>query len=130
MIFSGSEDGSAPYRAEVTKPPLLLVQSARDQCNAPDEGLELYGAVAQGDKWFLELLHAHHLPPFDDADRGAFDVVATTTISFLQFAVSHTLTASSLHSAGNARPLIGRMTQGGVGPSIAPYLDPPPCGPH
>lgn len=130
MIFSGSEDGKAPYRAEPSRPPLLLVQSARDQCNAPDEGLELYGAISQGDKWFLELLHAHHLPPFDGEDRAAFDVVATTTTSFLQFALSQTLSTSSLLAAGNARPLVGRITRGGAGPSIAPYFDPPPCGFH
>jgi hypothetical protein len=130
MIFSGSEDGSAPYGAEPVKPPLLLVQSARDQCNAPDEGLELYRAVAQGDKWFLELLHAHHLPPFDGEDRAAFEVVDTTTLSFLQYTLTQSLNAAALHAAGNARPLVGRLTRGGAGPSIAPYLDPPPCGPH
>jgi len=130
LIFSGSEDGTAPYRAEPSEPPLLLVQSARDQCNAPNEGLKLYGAISQGDKWFLELRHAHHLPPFDGEDRAAFDVVATTTTSFLQFALSHTLSTSSLHAEGNARPLVGRMTRGGAGPTIAPYLDAPPCGYH
>jgi len=130
MIFSGAEEGGAPYRAEPSRPPLLLVQSANDQCNAPGEGLELYGAIAQGDKWFLELLHAHHLPPFDGEDRAAFDVVATTTTSFLQFALSSTLSTSSLNAAGNSRPLVGRMTRGGAGPTIAPYLDPPRCGFH
>jgi predicted dienelactone hydrolase len=130
MIFSGSEERGAPYGAEPAKPPLLLVQSARDQCNAPDEGVELYRAVDQGDKWFLELLHAHHLPPFDGEDRAAFDVVDTTSTAFLQFTLSHSLNASALHAAGNARPLVGRLTRGGAGPSIAPYLDPPPCGFH
>jgi hypothetical protein len=130
LIFSGAEEGGAPYGAEPAKPPLLLVQSARDQCNAPAEGVELYRAVAQGDKWFLELLHAHHLPPFDGEDRGAFDVVTMTTTSFLQFALTHSVNASALQAAGNARPLLGRLTRGGAGPSIAPYVDPPPCGPH
>jgi hypothetical protein len=130
LIFSGSEDGTAPYRAEPSTPPLLLVQSARDQCNAPDEGLELYGAVNQGDKWFLELLHAHHLPPFDDEDPAAFDLVASTTTSFLQLTLDHTSTTPSFRAAGNARPLVGRMTRGGAGPTIAPYLDPPLCGFH
>ena len=130
MIFSGSVDGKAPYRAEASRPPLLLVQSARDQCNAPDEGLELYGAVNQGDKWFLELLHAHHLPPFDAEDPGAFALVASTTTSFLQLTLDHTTTTASFQATGNARPLVGRMTRGGSGPTIAPYLDPPPCGFH
>jgi Chlorophyllase enzyme len=130
MIFSGSEERGAPYSAEPDKPAMLLVQSARDQCNTPEEGLELYRAVAQGDKWFLELLHAHHLPPFDGEDRAAFAVVATTTTSFLEFALTNYLNASALHAAGNARPLVGRLTRGGSGPSIAPYLNPPPCGFH
>jgi Chlorophyllase enzyme len=130
LIFSGAEEGGAAYRAEPARPPLLLVQSARDQCNAPAEGLELYGDIAQGDKWFLELLHAHHLPPFDDEDRAAFGVVATTTTSFLEFTLDHALNASSLHATGNARPLVAQLTRGGVGPAIAPYEDPPPCGFH
>jgi hypothetical protein len=130
MIFSGAEEGGAPYRAQPSKPPLLLVQSAHDQCNAPEEGLELYRAISQGDKWFLELLHAHHLPPFDGEDHAAFDGVATTTTSFLQYALDHSLGTATLHAAGNARPLVGRMTNGGAGPSIPPFLDPPPCGFH
>jgi hypothetical protein len=130
MIFSGAEEGSAPYRAEPSKPPLLLIQSAHDQCNAPEEGLELYGAISQGDKWFLELLHAHHLPPFDGEDRAAFDVVATATTSFLQYTLNHTLGPASFTATGNARPLVGRMTRGGAGPTIAPFVDPPPCGFH
>jgi hypothetical protein len=130
MIFSGAEEGGAPYGAEPAKPPLLLIQSAHDQCNAPEEGRELYGAVRQGDKWFLELLQAHHLPAFDGEDRAAFGVVASTTSSFLQFSLDHSLSAPALHSAGNARPLVGRLTRGGAGPYIAPYLHPPPCGFH
>jgi hypothetical protein len=130
MIFSGSKDGSAPYVDEPSRPPLLLIQSARDQCNAPEEGLELYAAIHQGDKWFLKLLHAHHLPPFDGEDRAAFDVVAATTTTFLQYALSATGSVFSLSVAGNARPLVGRLTRGGNGPAIAPFVDPPPCGFH
>ena len=130
MIFSGSEDGDSPYRAAPSRPPLLLVQSARDQCNAPGEGLELYGAIHQSDKWFLELLHAHHLPPFDGEDRAGFDVVATTTTAFLQYSLSHTRTIASMNSTGNARPLVGRLTNSSNGPAIAPFLNPPPCGYH
>jgi hypothetical protein len=130
MIFSGAEDGDAPYRAAPSRPPLLLVQSARDQCNAPVEGLELYGAIHQSDKWFLELLHAHHLPPFDGEDRAGFDVVATTTTAFLQYSLTHTRSIASMSAAGNVRPLVGRLSRAGSGPSIAPFLDPPPCGFH
>lgn len=130
LIFSGSKDGTAPYSAEASKPPLLLIQSAHDQCNAPEEGHELYDAVHQGDKWFLELLHAHHLPPFDGEDRAAFDVVVKTTTSFLGYSLDHTTSVSTLETTGNARPLVGRITQGGNGPTIAPFLNAPPCGFH
>jgi hypothetical protein len=130
MIFSGAEDGDSPYRSAPSRPPLLVVQSARDQCNAPAEGLELYGAIHQSDKWFLELLDAHHLPPFDGEDRGAFDVVAATTTAFLQYSLDHTRTVASMDSIANARPLVGRFSHAGSGPVIAPFLDPPPCGFH
>ena len=130
MIFSGAKHGTSAYAAEPSRPPLLLIQSARDQCNAPEEGLELYGAIHQGDKWFLELLHAHHLPPFDGEDHAAFDVVASTTTSFLDFSLNHSISAVALEAQGNARPLVGRLTHAGPGPDIAPYLNPAPCGYH
>jgi dienelactone hydrolase len=130
MIFSGSTHGTAPYSAQPTRPPMLLVQSARDQCNAPEEGRELYATIHQNDKWFLELLHAHHLPPFDGEDHGAFAVVAATTTAFLDYTLDQTVSVSSFVATGNARPLVAHMTQGGNGPSIAPYLNPAPCGYH
>ncbi len=130
LIFSGSTHGDAPYSAQPSRPPLLMVQSAQDQCNAPNEGLELYARIHQGDKWFLELLHAHHLPPFDGEDHAAFELVASTTTAFLQFALDQTVSASTFAASGNAQPLVGRMTQGGNGPSIPRYLNPPLCGYH
>ncbi len=129
IVMSGAVDGEAPYASTSTRSSLLVIQSARDQCNAPFYGLQIYRDVHQNNKWFLELLRAHHLPPFDGEDIVAFPVVARVTTSFLEFSLDDAL-PSSMTAEGNARPMITRMFHAGRGPYIAPYVDPPACGPH
>ena len=105
IVLSGQVDGVDPYGPLSPDPSLLLVQSVADQCNLFHNGVQLYRAIHQNNKWFLELRTAHHLPPFDGADVAAFDVVTHASIRFLQIALEG-------ETAERARRLRGREPAG------------------
>ncbi|HUZ41543.1 MAG TPA: hypothetical protein VMU68_09170 [Acidimicrobiales bacterium] len=131
IILSGAEDTYQSYATEASRPDLLVVQSRADQCNPMGHGVLLYDAIHQPNKWFLELLTAHHLPPFDGVDTAAFAVVRTTTIRFLQISLQGVSPSSSLVALGNQRPATARMYSGAKGPSmknVAPVKE--SCGPN
>ncbi|HEY5439367.1 MAG TPA: hypothetical protein VIJ99_10760 [Acidimicrobiales bacterium] len=130
LVMSGAVDGKAPYSSLPTRSPLLVIQSAFDQCNPSFFGLQIYRDIHQSNKWFLELLTAHHLPPIDGEDAAGFSVVAPVTTSFLEFTLNGSPTPAVVVAAGDARPKIAQMFHGGNGPYIAPFDDPPACGPH
>jgi len=118
IILSGSEDTAQSYADEASRPDLLVVQSLADQCNPVRSGVQLYDAIHQPNKWLLELLSAHHLPPFDGADAAAFGVAAAVTIRFLQWSLQGDLSSNNLAVVGDERPAIARMFVGANGPSL------------
>ncbi len=120
IIMEGDVGGRAPYRSSSSGPALLVIQSAQDHCNPARGALHLYRSVRQTNKWFLELLTAHHLPPFDGVDRHAFASVVATTNSFFQMSLDETSSAAQFLSVGNARPSTARLFRAGPGPNIAP----------
>jgi hypothetical protein len=130
LVMSGAEDGTAPYSSMASRSPLLVIQSAHDQCNPSFYGLQIYRAIHQTNKWFLELLTAHHLPPIDGEDPAGFSVVERVTTSYLEFTLNGVPSPGVVVAAGNARPRIARIFHAGAGPYIAPFDDPPACGPH
>jgi predicted dienelactone hydrolase len=130
VVMSGAEDGSAPYSSMAAHSPLLVIQSAHDQCNPSFYGLQIYRDIHQANKWFLELLTAHHLPPIDGEDPTGFSVVASVTTDYLEFSLNGVPSPSVFVAAGDARPRVARIFHAGGGPSIAPFDDPPVCGPH
>lgn len=120
IIMEGDEGGRAPYRSSSTGPELLVIQSAQDHCNPAHGALLLYRHVKQSDKWFYELMKAHHLPPFDGVDRTAFNSVVTTTTAFFKMSLDETITQEQLVTVGNAQPNTARIFHAGPGPNIAP----------
>jgi poly(3-hydroxybutyrate) depolymerase len=131
IIMSGAEDTSQSYATEASRPDLLVIQSLDDQCNAMHFGVQIYDAIRQPNKWFLELQTAHHLPPFDDADPSAFGTVATTTVQFLQISLERATPTISLLALGNERPTIARMffgEQGSLMNNVTPVKE--VCGPN
>jgi hypothetical protein len=130
IVMSAQEDGVSSYRSTSSDPALLVVQSAADRCNRASGSLRLYRDVHRGDKWFLELMRAHHLPPFTGEDPAAFTVVAGVTTRFLQVAFATASTASGIAAFGNARPGVARTYHAGRGPSIAPLTTAALCGLH
>ena len=123
IIMEGDEGGRAPYRSSSEDPALLVIQSAQDHCNPARGALRLYRAVQQSNKWFLELLTAHHLPPFDGVDPRAFASVVATTNSFLQMSLDETSSAAQLLGVGNGQPFTARIFRDGPGPNIAPLTN-------
>ena len=126
-MLSGAEDDGGPYRASVTRPDLLVVQSAADTCNAARASGRLYHDIGQNNKWFLELLRAHHLPPYDGADLAAFTVVSGVTTRFLQRALEPWAN-SNFVTFGASQPTVAQIFHAGPGPSIEPLKGPPHCG--
>jgi hypothetical protein len=118
IILSGAEDITQSYADEASRPDLLVVQSLADQCNPVRFGVQLYDGIRQPNKWFLELLTAHHLPPFDGADTPAFGVAAAVTIRFLQWSLQGDVSPNNLVVVGDERPAIARMFVGADGPSL------------
>jgi len=118
-VLSGAEIeiGPSAYGAPPDAPALLVVQSATDACNPPQDSVALYDAVPIADKWFLALERAPHLGPYDGADRAAFAVVARATTRFFELS----LRARSL--SGFARgvdpaPRLARLTTGPRAPAL------------
>ncbi len=119
MIFSGDEASGQAYATQPSRPNLLIVQSLTDQCNPIRYGVQLYDAIHQPNKWFLELQAAHHMPPFDGVDVSAFKAVAASTTRFLQISLDGETFPTRLLTFANQQPSVARMSTGGRGPSLA-----------
>ncbi len=118
IILSGAPDTYQSYASEASEPNMLMIHSLADACNPLHNGVQLYNEIHQTNKWFLELTTAHHLPPFDGTDRAAFQLVATTTINFLQSSLEGTVTPAYVTMTGGSAPSLGRMFAGVHGPSL------------
>jgi pimeloyl-ACP methyl ester carboxylesterase len=119
IVLSAKEDGVSNYQSLSSTPSLLVVQSAADRCNAPSGALTLYRAVHQRRKWFLELLTAHHLPPFDGADVRAFNLTVGVTTRFLHIALEGSIHSPDLLAYGNSQPTLAHLFHAGRGPVFA-----------
>ncbi|HVB71292.1 MAG TPA: hypothetical protein VND83_07315 [Acidimicrobiales bacterium] len=131
VVLSGDEDSAQSYRTEASRPNLLVVHSLADQCNPIHNGVKLYNAIRQPNKWFLELLTAHHLPPFDGTDASAFKVVVATSVRFLQISLEGMRFSTRFLAFANEQPTIARTYVGGLGRTlVSPPRLPENCGPN
>lgn len=130
IVMSAREDDVSAYRTLPTGPALLVVQSAADQCNPAFRAVHLYRDIQQRDKWFLELLMAHHLPPINGEDATGFKMVAGVSTLFLQLSTPVPRPSRSLMIYGNGQPAVARTFHGGQGPTIRTITPPFVCGPH
>lgn len=117
-VLSGSEIGSGPYGAAAGDAALLVVQSSTDRCNPPQESTELYDAIGQPAKWFLDIHHADHLPPYDGADAPAFDDVASVTERFFLLELRGLSPAAGFLAYGNRSPAVASLSSGALAPAI------------
>jgi fermentation-respiration switch protein FrsA (DUF1100 family) len=96
-------------------PPILLVQGDADGINPPAASITMYQADNTGPRFYLDLLGAGHLLPYEG--RGPAElVVARVTVDFLDryLAGSPTATAAMPHDAHVAG--VGTMTSGSQPP--------------
>lgn len=121
-VMSGEELAGA-YGASPGDPPLLVVQSATDECNPPQDSTALYDAVQQPDKWFLEILQAPHLGPYDDGDPSAFSAVAQVTTRFFQLELHAKTPAAGFLSFGSRWPAVARISTGASAPALPDLPD-------
>jgi dienelactone hydrolase len=103
-IFSGQKLGDdAIYGAPSPAPALLDVQSDADNCNSTQVATQLYDAIAPSSspRYFLELLGADHLGPYE-GQQPWFTSVRTTSTVFFENALdtSRSAGAAALESAG------------------------------
>ena len=106
-----------PYASVDGGPPLLVTQSATDQCNPPQNSTTLYAAIHQSDKWFLEIDHANHLPPYTGAltsQIASFNVVSAVTTAFFRDVSSGKKIGHSFLALGNLHPAVAHLTTGGT----------------
>lgn len=127
-ILSGEEDSAQAYAPPASDPALLVIQSAGDQCNPIRNAVKLYDDIHQSNKWFLELLTAHHLPPFDGADTASFPVVAATSTRFFRVALDGVNPTVSLVVYGNEHPSVAEMFTVGAHPTLSNANLPVSCG--
>jgi hypothetical protein len=62
--------------------PALFVQGSADPINPPAASLQLYQADATGTRYYLDVLRAGHLTPYE-GDRTQEQLVARVTTEFL-----------------------------------------------
>jgi hypothetical protein len=119
-VLSGAPlAGTQYYRVPASRPLLVVVQSAADECNFPQESTELYDSLG-GDKWFLELYDSNHLGPYDSSSAAALVVRATTAELFdvglgLSGAPSATI-VSQVRRSG-----VGELSNAPTAPPITPF---------
>jgi hypothetical protein len=114
-----------PYSSEANSPPLLVVQSATDECNPPQSATQLYNDIHQQKKWFLEIFEANHLPPYVGTDPAAFNVVVKVTTDFFNLTLRGDDPPGGLLGAGNGAPSVARFLSGERAPAIVPLIDDP-----
>jgi hypothetical protein len=107
---------------EVAGAPLLVVQSATDRCNPPQESTGLYSAIRESDKWFLTLESGDHLPPYTGtADLADFDLVSALTTAFFSQEFAHHRPLAAMAALAKASAGVGVLSSGPA-PALTPLV--------
>ena len=90
-------------------PPVLVVQSLTDACNAPANSSLLYDMLQGSTKWFLALEDASHLGPYVGLGSSA-TVVEKTTVAFFNLVTGRTGARSAAITAAGTRTGVSTIT--------------------
>lgn len=120
-VLSGAEfpRGVDVYSLPPAAPALLVVQSATDECNFPQESTRLYDALG-GHKWFLELDDASHLGPYAGTDADA-SIVTRATTDFFRIEVGYRSSGLAALALAADVPGMSSLRSAAVAPPIPPF---------
>jgi pimeloyl-ACP methyl ester carboxylesterase len=93
-------------------PPMLFVQATGDTCNPPWASVQLYKADETGTRYYLQLLGANHLIPYEG--HGAPEsIVARVTLAFLdRYAAGQQGSVAAMRQAGRVWGAAKLLTAG------------------
>jgi dienelactone hydrolase len=101
-VLSGAELASMPgqYFAKST-PPILFTQGNADTVNLPSDSIQLYSGDGTGVRYYLNLLGASHLSPYE-VRTPAEQVVARVTLAFFNgYVLGQAAGPAAMSQAGN-----------------------------
>jgi predicted dienelactone hydrolase len=103
-------------------PPMLFVQGTGDTCNPPSASAQLYTADETGTRYYLQLLGANHLTPYEG--HGAPElIVARVTLAFLdRYVAGQQGSIAAMRQAGRVWGAAELLTGGEM-----PQADTPPA---
>ena len=124
-VLSGAEwyfppNAPDPYANHPKAPPLLVVQSATDACNPPQDSAKLYDDDANQNKWFLEIFDADHLAPYIGTNAADLAIVARATTRFFEIEVAGGASGAKLAKIGDSEPQVAKITTGASAPAMTP----------
>ena len=101
-VLSGAEWPPMPgqYFAHAA-PPMLFVQGNADTINPPSASVRLYGTDGAGTRYYLNLLGAGHLAPYEGANPVEAVVGRVTIAFFDRYVLGQTGAEAAMTQAGN-----------------------------
>jgi dienelactone hydrolase len=101
-VLSGAEWPPMPgqYFAHAA-PPMLFVQGNADTINPPSASVRLYGTDGAGTRYYLNLLGAGHLAPYEGANPVEAVVGRVTLAFFDRYVLGQTGAEAAMTQAGN-----------------------------
>ena len=101
-VLSGAEWPPMPgqYFAHAA-PPILFVQGNADTINPPSASVHLYGTDGAGTRYYLNLLGASHLTPYEGANPVEAVVGRVTLAFFDRYVLGQTGAEAAMTRAGN-----------------------------
>jgi len=101
-VLSGAQWPAMPgqYFAHAA-PPMLVVQGNADTINPPSASVHLYGTDGAGTRYYLNLLGASHLAPYEGANPVEAVVGRVTLAFFDRYVLGQTGAEAAMTQAGN-----------------------------
>jgi dienelactone hydrolase len=101
-VLSGAEWPPMPGRYFAhAAPPMLFVQGNADTINPPSASVQLYGTDGAGTRYYLNLLGASHLTPYEGANPVEAVVGRVTLAFFDRHVLGQTGAEAAMTQAGN-----------------------------
>ena len=117
IVLAGAEWAplGGTYFAKGT-PPILFVQGNADSVNLPADSLTMYQADRSGPRFYLDLLGAGHLPPYEGRRRPE-PVVARVTVDFLdRYLAGQRRATAAMRRAGDVSGVAVLVSGGRIPP--------------